>query len=194
MVSVASFPRKQIALRWKNNCEPFFAARERIEAAGRREEMLWYRKQAGELSPAASKRGRDFVLGESKLPGSHRSEVHTHTWSPRKDELVGLALPSANDLDALMAISGMEKVRFFHIASLSKYGSVAGYTSVMLTKKWLEVAYSEQDYIRKKWDEQREPSVIGFFRSLVGNGMIRCRFTPMPGYRFDEEKMRFVRI
>lgn len=189
---------QQLSLAWRRDGSPVRWARDRIEAAMRpdrgKSERLFYRRGPGNWVDGTRNAGEDFV--KMGMPGGRvESDAHTHPCPWRVVDRSGHGLLSVKDLDMWVGgiADGWWDVKWRHIISTDRKGNAIGYATYMATKRLLAIAREEGHYyIRRKYEEMGSPPEGEFVDNLLECGLLQCRLTAMPGYRFDEEKMRFV--
>lgn len=167
------------------------SARETIEKTRHiaRLEMAWYknRKFPGVLRKAAFARAEDAVF--LRPPWKHdKADIHTHTG-------LGAVHPSYGDLEDMAGgVKKHPQIRAWHIVGISRAGRVTGYASYRATKELLkEMHFHGKRFAKhavKKYCLKYENDLYAY---LAESGLIRSRFTPMPGWKYSKKHERFVR-
>lgn len=190
--------------RWKNS------AKRRIEKTPKikRLEMAWYKGKMGELRPAAVKREPLQVRAEKPQPGD-RSLIHTHPTRMIRQSLLYSSQRSMGDWQNWLFRVFGGKIRNEHIAVTSPRGKVIGYVSVHTTNAFLRLtertdpeASAALEGLMFKLIElhnqvkHRKRSFLPVQANLLKNlrdwGIVKVRYTAMPGYRWEKEWAQFV--
>jgi len=153
-------------------------------------EMAWVKKygELGVLEPAALRREKKKVYPKHSLLGN-RSHTHSHLSSilSRKN----VPIPGRLDLFTFLSRS-QTGFHTMHIATINRQGEVIGYTSIRATKKLYDSVSNQSafSYQTKRVTEtpRKMYKLLLYFQE---HKLIRIRFKPMPGYHFNEEKLRF---
>jgi len=180
-------------------------------------EMLWVKRKAGDLTPAAVDRQETIVSRLWWIEG--KKQVHTHIM---KKKNLNPCWPSIGDIKNFLCniLSNDEKVE--HIVSIEK-GKVIGYTTMYAEEKFVEFLKSNEGKIEKEvtnmTNEMKEklekdgvkPEEVNFKHKLLNQLKneeikivkkffdkykekgLRIRFTPMPNYEWNEKELKFVK-
>jgi len=190
-------------------------AKQQIEETPRiaTHEMGWVKTRGGErLIPVVASQDRKPRSAhirsiEALLEAGARSFTHTHYGKLDLPWLRNFrANPSQPDLRNLHRFTELNKKPFFfHIASLTRNGTVKGYTSFRFTKRFFESPYVAE-FIKAKLAPDVLMKFFGIgvtsesrvrtnkkLKDLLLRGLLELRYTPMPGYEIDEKKKIFVK-
>lgn len=144
-------------------------------------------KNPSEMGFDVDEEKKERILGKSRNRNKY-GLVHTHPYSNRREKwdikISPPGVPSVLDIFSFLYDNAM---KYSHIAQTDENtGKVEGYISLMKTKKTLNELKNLDS------DDSHYSGKNGISRA-ISKYNIKIRYSPAQGYRYDNDKERFVR-
>ncbi len=165
----------------------------------RKLEASFDREPGGELRHVSTLRTPFETTRAIKTGEIIKTDLHTHPDNLGTRFFQALFLipkkhvPSIQDLSSMAHRFKYNKTRHFHISILGFSGKEIGRVSIMLTNTFISLIDGPiWSRTLMEWQENNAGPADAL-KDLIRSGLVKARFTTIPGYEFNKTRMKFIR-